>query len=190
MTIRALAIGLLLVVSVSSSCQRLQRMTSTKEKKIDIVTQEFSKDGVSFQFPNDWSLSKDVFDGNRVREIQLKDAHYTHFKIAVPPSGSYMDLGDNVEAYKDNFRKNMKAGNATDFETTIVKRERGGAWIEGKRLKFANDLAPNDFQIGELFIIERGKSNAFITISYPETDFVAADREIQLIFNSLKFDLP
>ncbi len=163
-------------------------MTSTKEQKVEIVSQEFSKDGVSFQFPSDWSVAKDSTDDSRIRQILIKDPHYTNFRITVPPERSYIDLGDSVEAYKKNFRENMRAGNPTAFETTISLRTHAGSKVEGSRLRFANDIAPNDFHIGELFVIKRGPSNALITISYPETDFVAADREIQLIFESLKFE--
>ncbi len=187
--IRLFALAIIGSLLIGSSCRRLERMATTKEQKANIVSQDYEKDGVNFAFPNDWEIKKDSVGDKEIREIEIVDRHYTHFKIALAPSGSYHDLSDNVQLYQDGFRKNLKIGSVVGFESTSSTRERSEQKITGIRLRYSIDLAPEVFYLAELYTIKRGKSDALITVIYPEKDFNAADKEIELIFESIKFDV-
>ncbi len=174
-------------VFVSVSCSRIERVATTKEQEPEVASQPYLSDEVSFSFPADWSVTKDALSDNKVRDINLEDKHYTRFKIAAAPIGSYHALGENVEKFKTDFRRNLKVGTVSDFEESFSVRENGGTRYEGKRLRFALSIFPEELTVAELFVIRQGKRTALITITYPEKDFVAADQEIQTIFETLKF---
>lgn len=187
---RALDIAILgLVCFICISCQFVEKLIDDKKKvRAEITTKSYSKDGFSFTHPDNWTITEDAIQEGDIRVVDAEDADNSLFIISLVSKDNTFDLDEQVQYFKKGFGKNLPIGKVEGMVASNISRVINGTERSGRRLKFAISLMGEKVpHTTDMFVIEGEKLNALVTLQAPEEDWAAAEKEFQVMLDSLRF---
>lgn len=173
----------------SSSCQTMKYGHPGTKLEKEIVGKNYDKNGVKFSYPKDWQIVEDEISEKGGILILIADAPFCFVSIKIYSSEISMDLIKGAKYFDKKLQAKMPTGKSFEDRASSVSRNFQGQNREGVRLKssFSNSDA-NIPSTTDYFLIERQKSKTLIIISADDADWKAADKEFQLILDTLKFE--
>lgn len=178
------------VCLVTVSCAGFGKIIDpVKKEQKEVVTKTYEKNGLSFLYPDNWQVSEDeILDGG-ARYVNVEDSDNSLFIITLFPPESSIDLEAFAENFVENISSNIPIGKVSDVKKSSVNRTIDNQSYKGIQYKYsAVLLGENIPHTSNLFSVEREKTNAIVVIQAPDEDWKAADKEFQIIFDSLKFE--
>ena len=171
------------------SCARIEKVVDPRKKeRNEITTKNYEKDGLSFAHPDNWRVTDDIVNSGP-RLVNVEDSDNSLFVITLLPPNGDVDLDAYAENFTTNVSKNMPVGNVSEPKKSIVNRTIDNKDHDGIQYKYSIVLlGQNVPHTANFFVVELRKSTAIIMIQAPDEDWKAADKEFQVIFDSLRFD--
>ena len=179
---------LILLSFVAISCQFAEQIIDpVKKERKEITTKEYSKDGVKFTYPDNWKITEDNIIEGKSRFINLEDADNSIMAITLPEAGYTFELKEYSDNYVESMKTEIPIGTLTDSSTEDTQRKINGQQNQGIRKKFSITLLGEKVpHIVDFFSVPSREGDAIVLIQVPEEDWKAADKEFQIIFDSLK----
>jgi hypothetical protein len=179
----------LTICFISSSCQIIKRIRAPKKIEKEIVEKTYQKDGVGFSYPDDWFVNEDEISEKNVRTVVIMDYYTSHFRIRVFPLETDINLRKYVENTDQNFRENMPVIAVSEGKISEVTREIQGKPYDGLRLQRITSFnGTNVPQTTDFFLAQNRKYKVVFSIEAVNDEWKVADKEFQLILDSLKFE--
>jgi len=174
---------------VSTSCQVVEKIINpVKKERKEIVKKVYEKNGLSFSHPDNWKVTEDSILAEGTRYINVEDSDNSLFIITLFGTDSYVDLKEHVENFKKTLPAQIPIGKIIQGTTTETTRLIKGKNYTGIRQKYSISLASEIVpHTTDFFLINGENLDAVVTIQAPDEDWKAAEKEFQVIFDSLKF---
>ena len=177
------------VCFVSASCRVVEKVINpVKKERKEIVKKVYEKSGVSFLHPDNWQVSEDSTSDEGVRQVTVEDSDNSLFIITLFGLDSYVDLDEYAENFKNTLPANIPIGKVRDGSKSEIDRLIKGQNYTGIRYTYSiyllNQTVPHTV---DFFSINGEGLNAIVLIQAPDEDWKAAEKEFQVIFDSLKF---
>ena len=164
------------------SCWKPENITVAQEKKEN----SYEKDGISFSYPNKWKIKHDEVISGLGRVIAVQDSNESIFIISIFPSEVNLNLDEYAKDLEAVWKSKVKDGKDLEFETSDVSRNIFLKTTKGKRLKFLFEKIP---YTQDLFLVSGKKKLAAFAIQTTDKNLENADKEFQVIFDSLIINL-
>lgn len=170
------------------ACQSVEKIIDARKKpQKEIITKVYEKNGLSFSFPNNWQITEDTIleDGRRL--VNIEDSDDTLFIITLLKSGYSIDLGEYSEDFIKGLASNIPIGKVSMVKSSEADRIINDQKYKGIRKKYSVTLVGEDIpHTIDFFLITQQDADAVIIIQAPDEDWSIADKEIQIIADSLK----
>jgi len=175
---------------VSMSCKIAEKIINpVKKEQKEIVKKIYEKNGLSFSYPSNWQVTADEILEEGVRNVNIEDSDSSLFIITMFPSEFSVDLDEHAESFKKNLPSNIPVGKLSEAKTTITSRIINDQNYKGVRQRYSisllGEVIPHTV---DFFLVNGEKFNVVLTIQAPDEDWKAAEKEFQVISDSLKFE--
>lgn len=182
---------LVFLVLVTASCRAAREIIyPVKSERTEITVREYDRDGVKFSYPDNWKVTDDSVLENGNRFISLEDADDSTLTISLATAGQTFD--------PEEFATDVVKGIRTDLELAEdavsggigTSRRIGGKTREGSRYRFDRKLLGMEVPFTvDLFLLVREpeEGDAMILLQAPDQDRKAADKEFQVVLDTLRF---
>lgn len=172
------------------SCAGIEKIINLpKREQKEIVAKTYEKNGLSFSHPDNWQVSEDEILEEGARFVNVEDSDNSLFLITLFPSDSFVDLDAYAENFTSSISSNMPVGKVSEPKKSIINRTINNQNYQGIQYKYSAVLLGQSVpHTANIFSVELRKSSAIVVIQAPDADWKAADKEFQVIFDSLKFD--
>jgi len=184
-------IGLLIVLLfATSACQFVKKIVDpTKTVRKEITTKTYVENGLSFVYADNWRVTEDEILENGVRYVNIEDKDNTLFIVSLFTVDDSMDLDEYAENIKATLPSEVPIGKISEVTSLPVNRVIAGNNLEGIRHRFSMKLLGQDIpHTQDVFQIVGKEYAPMIVIQAPDEDWAAAEKEFQVIFDSLKFE--
>ncbi|MDQ3130169.1 MAG: hypothetical protein M3Q99_05345 [Acidobacteriota bacterium] len=173
-----------------ASCQSVEKIIdSNKKPQKEFVTKVYEKNELNFSYGDNWRISEDTILEDGIRFVQVEDSDNTLFIITIPKSGNTIDLGEYSENFIKGLASEIPIGKITKVKSSKVNRIINNKQYTGIRKNFSIALLGEDIpHTSDFFLITQQDTDAVITIQAPDEDLNVADKEIQVIADSLKLN--
>lgn len=154
-----------------------------------MVAKTYEKNDLSFSYPDNWKINEDEMLEEGARYVTVEDSDNSLFIMTVFAPGDAIDL----ETYGQNFLAGLSTdipgGRISDAKKSAVRRTVNNQNLEGIEYKYsAVVLGESIPHTANMFSVKLKKGDAVIVVQAPDEDWKAADKEFQVIFDSLKFE--
>ena len=174
---------LILVLSFSiNSCWNTENVTISQEKKENV----YSKEGVSFSYPNKWKIKHDEVISEIGRVITVQDNKDSIFIVSLFPSEVNLSLEEYAKNVETEWKARAKNGKDLEFKTNEVTRKIFLEYSKGIRLRFLFENIPST---QDLFLVRGKKKLAVFAIQTTDENLENGEKDFQMIFDSLKINL-
>ena len=190
MRIERIRLLVLILVFSQAACAVVERIANpVKKERKAIVTKQYEKDGLSFAYPDNWQVTEDAPIENGIRHINVEDSDSSLFVLNVMSSEFEVDLDD----YATNFVKALPAslpiGKVVKVESGTTSRVVSNKNYEGVRRKYSVSLLSQIVpHTADFFFVTGEKTNALVMMMSPDEDWNAAEKEFQVISDSLRLE--
>ncbi len=179
----------LTICFLSSSCQLIKRIRASKKVEKEIVEKTYQKDGLVFSYPDNWFINEDKTSEKNVRTVVIVDYYTSVCRIRVFPLETNLNLRKYAENVDKNLRENMPVIDASEGRVGNTTREFQGKTYDGIRLKrLFSFLGTNASHTTDFFLAQNKKYKVVMSIEAVDQEWKAADKEFQLILDSLRFE--
>ncbi|CAN5470715.1 hypothetical protein BH20ACI1_BH20ACI1_20630 [soil metagenome] len=179
----------LAICFVSTACQSIEKIIDSRKKpQKEIVTKVYEKNGLSFSHPNNWKVTEDSFldDGRRI--INVEDSDNTLFIITLLKPGHTIDLKEYSEDFIKGMASDIPLGKIAEVKDDEANRTINNQNYLGIRKRFSITLlGENVPHTIDFFLVTQQENDAVIVISAPDEDLKVAEKEIQIIADSITF---
>ena len=172
-----------------SSCQWVKRARSGEKVEKEIVEKTYLKDGLAFFYPNDWIINEDKVSEKNVRTVEIVDYHTSICRIRVFPLETSINLRKYAENTDKNLRENMPVIEVSEGAIEDTTRKFQGKAFPGIRLtRSFSFYGTNTAHTTEFYLAQNRKYKVVISVEAVDQEWNAADKEFQMILDSLKVD--
>lgn len=185
-----IALVVLTIVVLQASCAVVQKILDpAKKERKAIVTKSYHKDGLRFSYPDNWKVTEDTILENNVRHVNVEDGDNTLFIIQIMSSDYEVDLEDHAGNVVKEIRTSLPVGNVVKVAFGTASREFSGKKYDGVRREYSVSVLGQTLpHTIDLFLIRGETANALVMIQAPDDDLKAAEKEVQTIADSLRFE--
>jgi hypothetical protein len=178
----------LAAVALHAGCLQKDRYP-LKKARSEIVTRQFDKGGLAFSFPDNWRITRDAMIEDDTRHINVEDGEGTIFMLQIMTSGVGTDLNVTADNVVEEFRSFLPKGRMTDVKTGTAGRSFSGKLQVGVRKTYiaAAQGVKVPFTI-DIYTINGVKTRALVVIQSLDDNLAAAEKEIQVIADTLRLE--
>lgn len=181
---------LILILFVTTACGLVEKIVDpAKTVQKEIATKLYDKDGLRFSYPDNWKVTEDEVLENGLRYVNVEDDDNTVFILSMFTAEDPMDLDEYAENIATGMPEEVSIGKLSEVKKEIAIRMIAGKNTQGIRHKFSisilGEVAPHT---RDFFRIDGATYAPIIMIQAPDEDWNAANKEFQVIFDSLKFE--
>jgi hypothetical protein len=178
------------VVAMQSACAGVEKILNpVKKERAEISVKQYEKDGLSFSYPDNWSVTEDSSVDNDIRHINIEDADNTLFIVQVMSPEFDVDLEERSDSFICELPTELPLGKVENVTKGTATREFAQKSFEGVRRRYSiammGERIPHTI---DFFLIDGTRTNALIMIQVPDEDSRAAEKEIRVIASSIKFE--
>lgn len=179
----------LAICFVLTACQSFEKLIdSRKNPQKEIVKKVYEKNGLSFSHPNNWQITEDSILEDEGRLVNIEDSDNTLFIITLLKPGHTINLSEYAEDFIKGMASEIPIGKISKVKTGEASRTINNQQYTGIRKNFSIVLLGEDVpHTTDFFLITQQDDDAVVTIHAPDEDWNVADKEIQIIADSLKF---
>jgi len=181
-------IFILTVSFAAASCQMVEKIIDSKKKaRKGIVSKVYARDGLSFSYPDNWQITEDKISEKGLRHVSIEDADNSVIVISLIPTGLTLDLNEYAENFKNDLPGNTPLGEISQTKLSPATRLMKGQLYSGFQLNYIISLVGQSVPHTTYFFLNEGqRSKTLLTIQAPDEDLLAAEKEFQVILDSLK----
>ncbi len=187
MRIKRITILVLILVFSQAACTVVGKIIDpVKKERKAIVTKQYEKDGLSFSYPDNWHITEDAPIENGIRHVNVEDADSSLFILNIMSSEFEVDLEEYATNFVKDLPANLPVGKVVKVEGGITSRVVSNKNYEGVRRRYSisilGEIVPHT---ADFFLITSEKTNALVMVISPDEDWNAAEKEFQVISDSL-----
>ncbi|MCY7347252.1 MAG: hypothetical protein LH614_13645 [Pyrinomonadaceae bacterium] len=173
-----------------TSCQFVEKIIDSRKKpQKEFVTKVYEKNELNFLYPDNWNVTEDTMleDGRRL--VNIQDSDNTLLIITLLKSGYTIDLGEYSEDFLKGITSDIPIGKVSMVKSGEAERTINNEKYKGIRKKYSITLLGENIpHTLDFFLITQQEAEAVIIIQAPDEDWNVADKEIQVIADSLKLN--
>ena len=179
-----------MLLIATTACQVVEKLADpAKTVRTDIKTKAYDKDGLSFSYPDNWTVTEDEILENGLRYLNVEDADNTVFIASFFRADEALELKEYADNIKAGMPEEVPIGKLSEVKSFMVSRTVAGKDVPGIRHKFSMTLLGQEIpHTRDMLRIEGRTLVPMIMIQAPDEDWNAAEKEFQIILDSLKFE--
>lgn len=181
---------ILILCFIAIGCQFVESIINPiKPERNELTLKEYLKDGLSFSYPDNWSVNDDKKMENGVRFVTFEDNYNSVFMVTGFPSKFSINLEDYVKKFNEESFELVPIGKVTIVEELDVTRTIKNSEQQGKRLRYSITLLGETVpHISDFFKLEGDELTTIVVMQTATENRNGAEKEFQVMLDSLKFD--
>jgi hypothetical protein len=178
------------LIALQTSCAVVQKIIDpVKKERTDLVIKHYDKDGLKFSYPDNWRVTEDTIVENNIRQVYAEDSDSTYLALHIMSSDYEVDMEEHANTLINDVRTKLSIGKVVEVTSGTSSRQFSGRTYDSVRRVYGVSL------LGEivshtldLFLVKTDKTKTLVNIQAPTKDLPAAEKEIQIIADSLRIE--